>query len=190
VLLEKNQVRSRLANAQLETVFHSYFSFYMPATMLAKEKQRLYQYRLLNKEKINKKNVWHIAAIRRIPGSIPWGEIWVCEEDGAVLKIQADQTSIVGYEKMAQKAIEKGFMPAITTIHEYGLERNGTCFPTKTTFIERYAPGGATINKSVYTTGSKTKALDHSSFERSRTCFEYHDHLFFSVATQVEEKPE
>lgn len=190
VLLEKNQEKMRLANAQLETVFHSYFSFYMPATMLAKEKQRLYQYRLLGKEIINKKNIWHIAAILRFPGSIPWGEIWVRAEDGAILKIQADQTSIVGFEKMAQKAIEKGFMPAITTIHEYSLEKNGACFPSKTTFIERYTPGEASINKSVFTTGSETKARDHSSFERSRTCFEYHDHLFFSVSTSAVEKPE
>ena len=75
MLLEKNQEKMHLANAQLETVFHSYFSFYMPATMLAKEKQRLYQYRLLGKEKINNKNVCHVAAVSRVPGSIPWGEV-------------------------------------------------------------------------------------------------------------------
>jgi hypothetical protein len=190
VLLEKNQEKLHLEKAQLETMFHSYFSFYMPATMLAKEKQRLYQYRLLGKEKINKKNIWHIAAICRVPGSIPWGEVWIGEEDGAVWKIQADQTSIVGFEKMAQKAIEKGFMPAITTIHEYNLEKNKIRFPSKTTFIERYNPGGASINKTVFNTGTETRARDYTPFERSRTYFEYKNHMFFSISTNVEEKIE
>ena len=175
VLLEKNREKIRLANAQLETVFHSYFSFYMPATMLAKEKQHLYQYRLLGKEKINNKNVWHIAAVSRVPGSIPWGELWIGEEDGTVFKIQADQTSIVGFEKMAQKAIEHGFMPAITTIHEYSLEKNGICFPSKTTFIEKY-------------NSNRSGAAARPSFERSRTYYEYRDHMFFSVETLVNEK--
>jgi hypothetical protein len=190
VLLEKNQEKSHLEKAQLETMFHSYFSFYMPATMLAKEKQRLYQYRLLGREIINKKNVCHIAAVCRVPGSIPSGEIWIGEEDGAVLKIQIDQTSIIGFEKLAQKAIEKGFMPAITTIHEYNLEKNEIRFPSKTTFLERYNPGGASANKSVFTAGTGTAVRDHSSFERSRTYFEYKGHMFFSITTQVEEKNE
>jgi hypothetical protein len=190
VLLEKNQEKLHLAKAQLETMFHSYFSFYMPATMLAREKQRLYQYRLLGREKINNKNVCHIAAVSRVPGSIPWGEVWIAEEDGAVWKIQADQTSIVGFEKMAQKAIEKGFMPAITTIHEYNLEKNKIRFPSKTIFIERYNPGGASINKTVFAAGNETNASDNAAFERSRTYFEYKNHMFFSISTQVEEKSE
>ena len=177
VLLKKNQEKIHLANAQLETVFHSYFSFYMPATMLAKEKQRFYQYRLLGREKINNKNVWHISASRRTPEPIPWGEVWIGEENGTVYKIQVDQTSIVGFDKMAQKAIEKGFMPAITTIHEYSLEKQGLRFPSKTTFIEKY-------------NSSQSGSTVRPTFERSRTVFEYRDHMFFSVATQVEEKNE
>ena len=55
-------MEAHLAKAQLETMFHSYFSFYMPVTILSGEKQRLYHYRLLGREKINQKNVWHIAA--------------------------------------------------------------------------------------------------------------------------------
>jgi hypothetical protein len=147
----------------------------MPATILAKEKQHLYYYRLLGREKINNKNVWHISASRRSPESIPWGEVWIGEEDGTVYKIQVDQTSIVGFDKMAQKAIEKGFMPAITTIHEYNLEKNGICFPSKTTFIEKY-------------NSSRSSTVARPSFERSRTYFEYRDHMFFSVSTSVEEK--
>ena len=45
------------------------------------------------------------------------------------------------------------FMPEITTIHEYDLDRNGVRFPSKTTFIEKYKPAGS------------------PAFERSRTDF-------------------
>jgi hypothetical protein len=190
VQLEKNRVEAHLAKAQLETMFHSYFSFYMPVTILSGEKQRLYHYRLLGRERIDQKNVWHIAAACRVPGSIPSGEIWVGEEDGAVWKIQIDQTSIIGFEKMAQKAVEQGYMPAITTIHEYNLEKNGIHFPTKTTFIERYKPYGEAANKTVFNSGTGRTGITHAPFERSQTYFEYKDHLFFSVSTRVEEKPE
>jgi hypothetical protein len=190
VQLEKNRVEAHLAKAQLETMFHSYFSFYMPVTILSGEKQRLYHYRLLGRERIDQKNVWHIAAACRVPGSIPSGEIWVGEEDGAVWKIQIDQTSIVGFEKLAQKAVEQGYMPAITTIHEYNLEKNGIHFPTQTTFIERYKPYGEAANKTVFIPGTGRTGVTHAPFERSQTYFEYKDHLFFSVSTRVEEKPE
>jgi hypothetical protein len=190
VLLEKNGEKFRQPNAQLETMFHSYFSFYMPVTMLAKEKQRLYQYRLLGKEKVNDKNAWHIAAVCRKPGPIPWGDIWIGEEDGTVLKIRVDQTSIVGFEKLAQRAVERGLLPAITTIHEYDLEKHGIRFPSKTTFIEQYKSNPAVIVRPLPTAGTENTAAEPSSFERSRTSFEYRDHQFFSVSTQAVEKPE
>ncbi|MEI6614625.1 MAG: hypothetical protein WCL37_06990, partial [Chrysiogenales bacterium] len=190
VLLDKNHEKLHQEKAQLETMFQSYYSFFMPVTILAREKQHLYQYRLLGKEKIDNKNTWHIAAVRRSPGSIPSGEIWISEADGSVLKIQPDQTSIIGFDKLAQNAIEKGFMPAITTIHEYNLGKNGIYFPSKTTFIERYNPGGESLNKSVFITATAATKRLNSSFEHSRTYFEYHDHMFFSISTQVEEKSE
>jgi hypothetical protein len=170
VLLEKNRLSQHLPKAPLETVFHSYFSFYMPVTLLAREKRRLYQYRLLGRERIRDQNCWRVGIVRRRPGSIPWGEAWISEDDGAVLKIQLDQTSIVGFDKMAQKAVEKGFMPDIATIHEYELSRDGVRFPSRTTFIEKY------------------KSARVPAFERSRTRFEYRDHMFFAVATKVVEK--
>jgi len=169
VLLEKNRQPQHLAKAQLETVFHSYFSFYMPVTMLAREKRRLYQFRLIGRERIRDQNCWRIGVVRRRPGSIPWGEVWIGEEDGAVLKIQLDQTSIVGFDKMAQKAVEKGYIPDIATIHEYELSRDGVHFPSRTTFVEKY------------------KSVRVPAFERSRTHFEYKDHMFFSVGTKVVE---
>jgi hypothetical protein len=178
ILLEKNQQKLHQEKAQLETMFQSYFSFYMPVTLVAREKQHLYQYRLLGQEKVNNKNVLHVSALRRVPGSIPWGDVWIREEDGVVIKIQVDQTSIVRFQKLAQRAIDQGFLPEITTVHEYSLERNGICFPSRTTFSERYisygeSPGGG-----------------NSSGERSRTYFEYSGYQFFSVSTSVAEKIE
>ena len=178
ILLEKNQEKLHREKAQLETMFQSYFSFYMPVTLLAREKQHLYQYRLLGQEKINDQNVLHVSALRRFPGSIPWGELWLREEDGVILKIHIDQTSIVRFQKLAQKAIDEGFLPEITTVHEYSLEKNGICFPSRTTFVERYISYG------------ETPGRDNPSGERSRTYFEYNDYQFFSVSTRVAEKTE
>jgi hypothetical protein len=175
ILLQKKRTKVHQEKAQLETLFCPLYSFYMPVTILAREKQHLYHYRLLGKEKVNKKPVWHIADTRRdLSQSIPWGEIWVSEEDGAVLKIQVEQTSIIGFEELAQKAKKGGFVPVITTIHEYNVEKNQIRFPSKTTFIERY----------------NSERYPSLSNERSRTYFEYKNHQFFSISTSVEEKNE
>jgi hypothetical protein len=175
VLLKKNRESSHQEKAQLETAFRSFYSFFMPVTLLAGEKQHLYQYQLLGKEKINKIKVWRIAAVRRDPSlSIPWGEVWVDEEDGAVLKIQLEQTSIIGFERLAEKLAEQRFLPVITTIHEYNIEKNQIRFPGKTTFIERH----------------KMIWGDPQIFLHSRTYFEYRDYRFSFVTASVEEKTE
>ncbi len=175
VLLQKNRTKMHQDNAQLETRFRSFYSFYMPVNILAKEKQNLYHYRLLDKIKVEKKPVWHIGVTRRDPSlSIPWGEIWVNEEDGAVLKIQVDQSSIVGLDKLAQKMMNRGQVLDVATIHEYDVEKNGIRFPSKTSFFERY-----TLKRDLLL-----------SRESSRTYFEYTDHRFFSISTSVEEKIE
>ncbi|MCX6556295.1 MAG: hypothetical protein NTW95_02525 [Candidatus Aminicenantes bacterium] len=184
VLLEKNRKESHQEKAQLETMYRSFYSFYMPVTVLAGEKQHLYQYRLLSK----KKKIWHIAAVRRDPSlPIPWGEIWISEEDGAVLKIQIEQTSIVGFEKLAEKLKKRGLVPAITTIHEYDIEKNQIRFPSKTIFIERY-------NSDFVPTKEWSSTVfvgyGHSSFEHSRTYFEYEDYRFFYVTASVKVKIE
>ncbi len=188
ILLEKNREKLRQEKVQLQTRFRSLYSFYMPATILAREKQHLYHYRLINK----KKKVWHIAVVRRDPAlSIPWGEIWVNEGDGSVLKIQLEQNSIVGFEELAKKAGEKGLMPAITIAHEYDLERNQIRFPSRTVFIERYN-AEAIPTKNLYARVGEMATIKHGhfSFERSRTYFEYRDYKFFSVSTRVTEKVE
>jgi len=188
ILLEKNREKLHQEKAQLQTRFRSLYSFYMPATILAREKQHLYRYRLINK----KKKVWHIAAVRKDPTlSIPWGEIWVNDEDGAVLKIQLEQNSIVGFEELAKKAGEKGLVPAITIVHEYDLERNQIRFPSRTVFIECYN-AEAIPTKNLYARVGEMATIKHGhfSFERSRTYFEYRDYKFFSVSTRVAVKNE
>ncbi len=190
VLLEKNRKKVHQEEAQLETMYQSFYSFYMPVTILAGEKQHLYHYRMLGKGKIDKKMAWHVAALRRDQSlSIPWGEIWISEEDGAVLKIKIEQTSIVGFEKWAEKINKKGFEPTITTIHEYGIFKNQIRFPSKTTFIERFK--SVLEEKRTWDGRARGKVeFNNYSFERSRTYFEYKRHHFFSVSTSVKEQNE
>ncbi len=190
VLLEKNRKKTYQEKAQLETMYQSFYSFYMPVTILAAEKQHQYHYRLLGKDKVNKKTAWHVAAVRRDHSlSIPWGEVWIAEEDGAVLKIQVEQTSIGGFEKLAEKIKKQGFEPSITTIHEFNVTKNLIRFPSKTIFIERFKSDQEV--KKTWDGRSRGKVeLNNYSFERSRTYFEYKNHHFFSVSTSAEEKNE
>ncbi len=188
VLLEKNRKKLRQEKAQLQTRFRSLYSFYMPVTLMAGEKQHLYRYRLIGK----KKKVWHVAATRNDPAQpIPWGEIWISEEDGAVLKIQLEQDSIVGFEELAEKAAEKGLVPAMTIVHEYDLKKDHIHFPSRTVFIERYNAEAIPV-KNLYGRVGEMAVIkrEHFSFERSRTYFEYRNYKFFSVSIRVAVKDE
>ena len=193
VLLEKNRQVAHGENARLETAFRSFYPFYMPVRMLAGEKQHLYLYRLLGK----KKKIWHIAALGSDPAlAIPSGEIWVNEENGAVLKIQIEQSTIVGFAKISAEAEKLGLRPEIVTIHEYDVEENGIRFPSRTTFIERYNADSAPTRKwsELAPTGKwgddAHMGRGFKSVERSRTYFEYDKYRFFSVSLQVAEKIE
>jgi hypothetical protein len=191
VLLERNRRKMQQEHAQLESAFRPLFSFYMPVTLLAAEKQPLYRYRLLDRKRRGRATIWHVAATPRDRSrSVPWGEIWVNEEDGAVWKVQIEEDSIVGFEKLVAGAKRKdGFVPAITTLHEYGVSRGQVRFPSQTVFIERYR----TDDEAPKTWGGmavKKMAPGHFSFERSRTYFEYKDHRFFQIETRVEETVE
>jgi hypothetical protein len=188
VLLEKDRRKMRQEQACLETAFRSHFSFYMPVTLLAAEKQPLYRYRLLDKKKSGRETIWHVAATpldRSRP--VPWGEVWVSEEDGAVWKVQIEEVSIVGFDKLVAGAKRKdGFVPAITTLHEYGVIRGAVRFPSRTIFIERYRSDDE-VPKTWGGMAVKRMAPGRFSFERSRTYFEYKGHRFFQVETRVEE---
>ena len=191
VLLEKNRKRARRDNAQLETAFRSFYPFYMPVRMLAADKQYLYRYRSLGR----KKKTWHIAAERGDPAlPVPAGEIWVNEESGAVLKIQIEQSTIVGFDKISAAAKKMGLRPEIITIHEYDVEENGIRFPSRTIFIERYNSDSEPTRKwsDLVPTGKWGDTVQmgrgFKSVERSRTYFEYDEYRFFSVSLSVSEK--
>lgn len=172
-LLEENGEKKNEKNAPLKTKrFYSKKSVFGPVGLLSREWHELYNYKILGKKSIKGREAFVIEAKpkKKIEDKPNYGKIWVDTEDFSILKIEIKQESLAGYEKLKEelKDIKKmGIKPVITIIHEYGIEKNGIRFPSKTTFKEDYV--GVNIRRA----------------KKSRLTVTYDDYKFFTVETEV-----
>ncbi|GAH58598.1 unnamed protein product, partial [marine sediment metagenome] len=67
-----------------------------------------------------------------------YGKLWIDKEDFSILKIEIEQESLAGFESISERLKEREIKPLISTIHYYGIEKEGLRFPSKTVFKEDY----------------------------------------------------
>ena len=96
-----------------------------------------------------------------------YGKIWVDKEDFSVLKIEIEAESLAGFENLKEMSKKRRIRPIITVTHDYGLEKKGIRFPSKTIFEESYI------------------GLGTGKFRASRTIITYDDYRFFTVDVKV-----
>ena len=111
---------------------------------------------------------------RMRPGTVKGhsdGTAWIRESDGAVLKIEWEGTTAGGYDQIEERARLFTARPRLTAVTEYGLEKNGLCFPSRDVTEEAYLKDGKT------------------PFIRSRTESRYVDYRFFTVETETDRGP-
>jgi hypothetical protein len=172
-LIEENGEKKKENNSPLETKrFISLKTVYAPADFLGREAQTLYAYEWLGEERVLGRKSY---LLKSKPKENPetkraYGNIWVDKEDGAVLKIERASESIEGFEELNAQAAKRGLRPVLSAIHEFGVERNGIRFPSRTEYKESYA--GNLIPK----------------FDYSRATVEYGHYRFFVVEVKVERK--
>lgn len=178
VLLQKNSKKMNQENAALETRFRSLYSFFMPVTMLALDRQKNYRYKLIDRKRLKGRETWHVKVTPVAEDSEwPEGEAWIDKKDGSVLKIQIDQESIRGMETVQEEANKRGLLLRLSDTHEYFHQRKGIRFPSRTLIVERLI-----ARPDVAALGSLPQV------ENSRTFFTYSDYRFFDVKATVKEK--
>jgi hypothetical protein len=101
----------------------------------------------------------------------PHGIAWVDKDDGSVLRIKMDQSSIRGITHIEKKANRRGLELQISDEHFYLIEKKGLRFPSRTIISERYI--------------RRFGPQKNQELELSTLYITYRDYRFFSVKTDV-----
>jgi len=171
ILLKENGKKKYEENAPLKTKkFFSKRAVYGPVGLLGKEQQGKYDYKIIKEQTIKKRKTYVIEVTpkTKIEGNPNFGTVWVDKEDFSVLKIEINQESLAGFEKLEQESKKQSMSPRITTTHDYFIEKNGIRFPSNTICEELYLYG----MRKVRTKMSETKIT-------------YDNYRFFIVETEV-----
>jgi len=157
-------------NAPLKThAFRYTFIVMGPATLLGRDRQGLYDFKIVKETTLGKDRAVIIQANPK-PGShggILSGKIWVRKSDAEVLRIEWVPESIGDYKGTLDLAKQIGAKPLLTLTTEFAFEQNGIRFPSLYTIEETY----------VFESGS--------ALVRSRTKVTQGDYKFFRVETET-----
>ena len=169
VLIEENGRKKKNKDAVLTTTtVRVENALFGPIGLLGAAAQDLHEYRIVGEETEKGEQVLVLeatlkATLDRVHCT---GRIWVREDDASILRIAWDQTSVGNFKLIRETAKKMNAEPRLTSVTEYGQEKNGLRFPSKDTTEEGY--------------------LKHGNVRvRSLTTILYKDYKFFTVETQV-----
>jgi hypothetical protein len=170
-LLEEDGKKKLVKDAPLKTkLFYSLKSVYGPVGFLSKESQSLYSFKLQGEDEFLGRKAYILKFRPKSGEKIDrnYGTIWVDKENSSVLKIEMDQESLEGYESLKARAEKRKTRPILTARHEYGIEKNGIRFPSRTVFEESYV--GPWVPK----------------YRNSQVIIEYRNYRFFTVEVKID----
>jgi VWFA-related protein len=160
------------------TVFFSERAVFAPLTILARERQHMYDYRFIRYDKRKGRPAVVIETIPKNKHNQQehsiYGKVWIDRENYSVLGIEADPGSIKGYQALKEIGERIKARLDITLEIEFNRIHNGIRFPTKVHMLEKYR-GGPHV--------STLKGA--AGWERNRTTFTYKDYQFFDVKVEV-----
>lgn len=178
-LLEVNGKKRFEKNAQLKTArFYSKRAVLGPVGLLAKDWQGEYKYRIVKEgsKKGRKFVVIEAKPLQKSDENAIYGKIWVDTKDFSVFKIEVDQGSLQGFEKINEdlSKVSELSHPKILVTHFYDVRyrtKGGKIirFPSKTVFVEMYKFYGA-----------------DSDYKLATAKITYSDYKFFTVEVEVE----
>jgi hypothetical protein len=169
-LLEEDGRKMKTDNAELTTsTIRVQNALFGPVGLVGEAAQAGHDYRIAGEETQKGEKIVIVEALPK-PGlerQHCYGRLWVREADGSVVKIAWDQASVGNFQMIQARAKHFGAEPQLTSITEYGLEKNGLRFPSKDTTEEAYLKVG-------------------KKFVQSLTTILYKDYKFFTVETTVQ----
>jgi len=143
-LISVNGEKANIRDSPLDTVMFQYKNvLFGPVGLLSQAWQAYHDFQLIGEEIINSEKAVVVEATPNAFLITPhcYGRVWIKEEDGSVLKIVWDQRSLGNFRAIEEWAKLHDAEPRITAYSEYGVEKNGLRFPsrsyTENAFIEK-----------------------------------------------------
>jgi len=170
-LLEDNGRKANQPNAPLLTKrFFSYRSLFGPVGLFSAEQRPLFEYRIAGQDKVRDRKAWVIEVSPRAGSSpgLPYGKAWVAQDTYRILRIEVDEESLAGHEKLRASYDLTRMKPLFLTNHYYEVEKNGILFPSRTVFAESF-----------------TVISTQRRFQRSRAEISFTGYRFFTVETET-----
>jgi len=169
-LISANGKKAEVRDSPLHATAFQYKNvLFGPVGLLSSTWQAYHDFRLVEEEIFNREGV---VVVEATPNSFllaphPYGKVWIKEDDGSVLKIVWDQRSLGNFQSAEEWAKAHEVEPQITAFTEFGLEKNGLRFPSRS--FSEYA----------YLDKNKRK------FVNAEISILYKDYKFFTVETEV-----
>ena len=170
-LISVNGDETNIQDSSLNTSMFQYKNvLFGPVGLLSKVWQAYHDYAFIGEDTFNDEKVVIIEAVPTPELAQPhcYGKIWIKEEDGSVLKIVWDQRSLGNFQKIEEWARSHDSVPEITAYSEFGFEKNGLRFPSRSYTENAY------IRK------------DKRKFVNAEISILYKDYKFFTVETEIE----
>jgi len=173
-LLKKNGQNQVVPNARLEAIrFYFQNMAFGPIDLFGTTGRLNHTYRIVGSKKIKGQNVTIVEAASKedSPSYNPSGKVWLRDSDCAILKIEWDQRSLIGFKDVQAAAEKIKLTPAISLVAEYGVEKNGIRFPSRVIIQEAYL-----------------RNKDKKKRVFSDVTVDYKDYQFFTVEVGVDYK--
>lgn len=169
-LISYNGKKTSVGDSPLYTVMFQYKNvLFGPIGLLSYNWQAYHDYRLVGEDTFNNEKVVVVEATPNqfLVSPHCYGKVWIKEEDGSVLKIIWDQRSLGNFQSAEEWAKIHDAAPQITAFSEYGFEKSGLRFPSRS-YTEN-----ALIDK------DKRKTISGAIL------ISYKDYKFFTVETEI-----
>jgi outer membrane lipoprotein-sorting protein len=169
-LISVNGEKANIRDSSLNTVMFQYRNvLFGPVGLLSQAWQAYHDFKLFGEDTINKEKAVVVEAKPKPFLLTPhcYGKIWIKEEDGSVLKIVWDQRSLGNFPSVEEWAKIHDAEPQITAYSEYGFEKNGLRFPSRSYTENAY------IEK------------DKRKFVNAEISILYKNYKFFTVETEI-----
>jgi hypothetical protein len=169
-LIAVNGEKTDIRDSSLNTLVFQYKNvLFGPVGLLGQVWQAYYDFTWIGEDTINGEIAVVIEAKPRpsLPQPHCYGRFWIKEDDGSVLKIVWDQRSLGNFQGVEEWAKAHESEPQVTAYSEYGLEKNGLRFPSRSYTEIAY------INK------------DKRKFVNAEISILYKDYKFFTVETEI-----
>lgn len=143
IVLEENGRKITVRKKLLEEKrFSMVTPLFAAVRLLAPDRQPLFNYRILEEEKVLGKKTYVIEAVPKFKdvGEVEKAKIWINKKSFQILKSEIEGVPIEGYEKILEETMKLNLKPEFKITHHYQVEKKGVLFPSQSKVRAAYPP--------------------------------------------------